>query len=171
MLTKKEIEKYLLELNTSLKEEEEVGEIGLIGGAVMCLVYNARLSTKDVDAVFQPSLVLRKHIQKIALKYDLKDDWLNDAAKGFLVENFSREVLYNYSNLKVWVPETAYMLAMKCISARWDTHDQSDVKVLIRELQLQKAKDVFQIIENYYPKKQIPAKTQFLIEEIFDKDT
>ncbi|MBI3016715.1 MAG: hypothetical protein HYY62_01765 [Deltaproteobacteria bacterium] len=62
------------------------------------------------------------------------------------------------------------MLAMKCISARWDTYDREDVIFLLRFLKLKSTKEVFKIIESYYPKKLIPPKTQFFIEEIFDKN-
>ena len=60
------------------------------------------------------------------------------------------------------------MLAMKCVSARWDTHDRGDVEFLLRKLSLSSPDEVFSIIEHYYPKKRILKKTQFLIEELFE---
>lgn len=60
------------------------------------------------------------------------------------------------------------MLAMKCISARWDTSDRDDVIFLIRHLELTRPEQVFEIIEDYYPKRQIPVKTQFFIEEVLE---
>jgi len=60
------------------------------------------------------------------------------------------------------------MLAMKCISARWDTSDRDDVNFLIHLLKLTKASEVFDIIERYYPKNLVPPKTQFFIEEILE---
>ena len=59
------------------------------------------------------------------------------------------------------------MLAMKCTSARFDSHDADDVKLLISHLKLDQPRDIFQIIEDYYPQHLVPAKTQFFIEEIF----
>jgi hypothetical protein len=59
------------------------------------------------------------------------------------------------------------MLAMKCISARWDTSDRDDVIFLIKELKLKEPTEVFDIIEAYYPHSRIPPKTQFFIEELF----
>jgi len=75
----------------------------------------------------------------------------------------------NRSNLRVWAPTANYLLAMKCISARFDGHDRDDVMFLIDYLSLEKPQDVFSIIEKYYPKKQIPPKSQFLVEEFFEK--
>ena len=60
------------------------------------------------------------------------------------------------------------MLAMKCLSARWDTNDRDDVIFLINYLKLKSAEKVFQIIEKFYPKNKIAAKTMFFIEEVLD---
>lgn len=76
--------------------------------------------------------------------------------------------MIHLSHLRVWAPEAKYMLAMKCLSARWDTHDRDDVIFLVKHLKLESSLTVFKIIEHFYPKKQIPPKTQFFIEEIFE---
>ncbi len=57
---------------------------------------------------------------------------------------------------------------MKCISARFDTHDADDVRFLIDHLHLKQPQDVFVIVEDFYPKKHIPPKAQYFIEEIFE---
>ena len=75
------------------------------------------------------------------------------------------EVL-NLSNLRIWSPTAAYMLAMKCISARFDSNEGDDVKFLIKYLAIKTPKDVYTFIEEYYPRRIIPPKTQFFIEEI-----
>lgn len=62
------------------------------------------------------------------------------------------------------------MLAMKCISARWDSSDRDDVVFLIKLLKLTQPRDVFEIIEDYYPNNRIPPKTQFLIEEVLNPE-
>ena len=134
----------------------------------MCLAFNGRKSTKDVDAVFSPASTIRKIAAEVGKLHGIDEDWLNDAAKGFLEGTFKRNDLLNYSHLRVWVPEPKYMLAMKCLSARWDTLDRKDVIFLLELLQLKSAPSVFAIIESYYPKKRILPKTQFFIEEIFE---
>ena len=61
------------------------------------------------------------------------------------------------------------MLAMKCLSARLDGHDKEDIGTLIKHLSIRKAKEVFDIVEKYYPKHVIQPKTQFLIEEMLEE--
>ncbi|NBQ52442.1 MAG: hypothetical protein EBU49_02515 [Proteobacteria bacterium] len=68
----------------------------------------------------------------------------------------------------VWAPEARYMLAMKCISARWDSSDRDDVIFLVNHLNIKSPAAVFSVIQDYYPKMQIPPKTQFFIEEILE---
>lgn len=168
MLSKERIVELLEQLNELLRERGEIGEIGLVGGAVMCLVYNARVATRDVDAIFEPASVIRELVIRIASAESLPPDWLNDAAKGFILPGFERQEVLTLSNLRVWAPEPLYMLAMKCISARWDTSDRDDVIFLIRFLKLTNPQQVFEIIESYYPHDTIPPKTKFLIEEVME---
>ncbi len=169
MLTSDQIRKLFHALNDELKNAGELGEVGIVGGSVMCLVYNCRTSTRDVDAVFEPASTIRKLVAKVGLRVGVEPDWLNDAVKGFLEGEFKRIPVLNLSNLRVWAPEPRYMLAMKCLSARWDSHDREDVIFLIRLLEIAEPKQVFDIIEGYYPKHRILPKTQFFIEEILDR--
>ena len=118
--------------------------------------------------MFEPSATIRKLAAEIAASHYLPSDWLNDAAKAYVQGQFAVETVIDLSHLRVWAPEPRYMLAMKCISARWDTHDRGDVEFLLKTLSLSSPSEVFAIIEQYYPRERIPPKTQFLIEELFE---
>lgn len=170
MLNIKQIKNLFHQLNDELKKEDVVGEVGICGGAVMCLVFQSRKATKDVDAIFEPTSEIRQAVLKVAQKNGIEKDWLNDAVKGFFHKNPPREDVMNLSHLRVWAPTAEYMLAMKAISARFDTHDKDDVIFLIKYLELKTLEDVFKVISKFYPKHQVPAKSQFLIEEIFEKE-
>ncbi|MCK4620425.1 MAG: hypothetical protein KAT52_10805 [Desulfobacterales bacterium] len=163
-----EILKYLHALNEKLQRRNVKGEICLYGGAVMCLVYDARPSTKDVDAIFQPSEIIREAAKEIANEYELVNDWLNDGVKGFLVEH-PRKVFLNLSHLVVMVAEPEYMLAMKSLSARIDGTDSKDIEFLINKLQITTVDEVFKIIDKYYPRRIVKPATQFFLEEVFDE--
>ncbi|MFC1521700.1 hypothetical protein ACFL6Y_04755 [Elusimicrobiota bacterium] len=168
MLTAELILKLFKALNEDLASVNITGEIGICGGAVMCLVFKARASTKDIDAIFAPTQEIRKASLNVAKKFGLADDWLNDAVKGFFLSDPPRENVLELSNLRIWAPKADYLLAMKCISARADTHDKEDIIFLLKHLKLSKPQEVFSIIIKYYPKSRIPSKTQFLIEELLD---
>lgn len=115
-MTADEIKQYLAELNDGLRGIDVKGEICLYGGAVMCLAFNARPATNGVDAVFEPVSRIRKAAGRIAEAHGLRKDWLDDAVKMFLVPHV-RDVLIDMSHLKIFVPSSDYLLAMKTLSA------------------------------------------------------
>ena len=166
MLHKDAILQYLQELDAELAAQGVIGEVCLYGGAVMCLVYDARPSTKDVDAVFRPVQQMRQAIGRVAANHQLRDDWLNDAVKGFVVEHPQR-IFLDAAHLKVYVPEPDYLLAMKTLAARVDTTDRQDIEFLIDALGLKHPDEVFAILEKYYPRQQIKPATQYFVEELF----
>jgi hypothetical protein len=168
MMTKSQIRAALEKLNDELLLLNVKGEVCLYGGAVMCLVYDARPNTKDVDAVFKPTQQMREAARRVAAACHLKEDWLNDAVKGYVVEHPQR-VLFNFSSLKVFVPEPDYLLAMKTLAARVEATDKQDVQFLINLLGLKSAPEVFSILEKYYPRQRIKPATQFFIEDLFEK--
>ncbi len=167
-MTAEEIRTYLTELNEELRLMDIKGEVSLYRGAVMCLVYDARPATKDVDAIFKPTSEIRQAIAAITARHDLDENWFNDAVKGYWVEH-NQQVLFDLPNLTVFVPEPDYLLAMKAIAARDISYDREDVKTLIRHLGLTKPEEVFAIIEKYYSEKQLRPATQYFLEEIFQK--
>lgn len=166
MLSADRIRELFHALDGALRTRGVVGEVGLCGGAVMCLVFEARQATKDVDAVFKPTAAIREAAKEVAGKLGASEDWLNDAAKGFFHADPPKQTVLDLPNLRVWAPAADYMLAMKCVAARFDTHDLDDVKFLLKHLRLSSPEDVFATIEAYYPRRLIPAKTQFLVEEL-----
>jgi hypothetical protein len=166
-MTKNKILKAFKALDKLLESKKLKGEIGVVGGAAMVLGFDSRAATKDVDAIFVPSKEIRAAAKAVAQDQDLPEDWLNDAVKGYLPgEPESKEIIYRGNGLTVWLPPAEYLLAMKSISARYDTQDAKDVKTLCEFLKIKNPKKVFDIVSRYYPENRIPAKTRFFIEEI-----
>ena len=153
---------------TRLALRDVKGEICLNEGAVMCLVFKARPSTKDVDAIFEPVKFIRQAITKIAERHNLRQDWLNFAVKMFVVEH-EKKILFDFPNLKVYIPTADYLLAMKVLAARADTEDVSDIEFLLKELKLNERTQIAEIVRKYYPNKTIKPETEFLLEEILKK--
>ncbi len=170
-LNKKDIERMFKLLNEQLKSDSIEGEIYMVGGAVMCLVYNARPSTKDVDAFFQPTQKIRDAAVKVALKTGTKEDWLSDAVKGYLSTEGDFDSFLELSNLRVFSSTGEYLLAMKCLSMRIgeEFHDLDDIRYLIRHLNIKSYEKALDIITQYYPLKRFPQKTLYALEEIFEE--
>jgi hypothetical protein len=166
-MTSDEIEKYLREIDTELAKQNIIGEICIYGGVAMCLAFKARPSTKDVDAVFEPIKSIRGIISKIAEKYHLRQDWLNFVVKIFVVEH-EKQILFDFKNLKVFAPNSDYLLAMKVLALRAESFDSEDVKFLIDILQILSVEKVLEIVKNYYPRKEIKSETIFQLEELFE---
>lgn len=164
MLTKQDILRLFELLNQELKKKSIVGELYVVGGAVMCLVYNERASTKDVDALFVPALEVRKAARAVSED----PDWLNDAVKGFFSEYSSFASYLELDNLKVFCAQAEYLLAMKCLAMRLgkEFHDLEDVKYLLRYLNIETYQKALKIIAKYYPLERFPQKTLYALEEL-----
>lgn len=174
MLQREQILQALSRLSDLLKEQGVQGEICLLGGTVMVLAFQARPSTKDVDAIFHPPQIIRELSRVIQQEQGLPEDWINDGAKGFVSAKHEVVVadLPQFENLRVTAPTPEYLLAMKCMASRiasteGDRDDVSDIKFLIQHLGLKSAPQVMDIVAKYYPEAQIPVRAQFLVEDIF----
>lgn len=65
-LDRADIVRLLSLLNAELEIGHATGEIYLVGGAVMCLAFDARASTQDLDAYFAPTKTIRDAANRIA---------------------------------------------------------------------------------------------------------
>lgn len=175
-LTREEILGALADMNRRLEGQGIIGEICLFGGALMVLAFNARLSTKDVDALFQPSTEVRHAAAQVAAERGWPEAWLNDGVKGFISarHEITAGQLPQFSNLRLTMPTPEYLLAMKCVAARiglgaGESDDTSDIRFLIRHLGLTTAGSVLDLVAAYFPADRIPAKTRFLVESLFEE--
>lgn len=168
MLSKEQIEQYLSEMNDGLAEQGAMGEVVLCGGAVMALVYDARPSTKDIDALFAPTTVIREVARAVAERHDLEDDWFNDAAKGFIdTSRMSFRDVLSFSHLKVRRPGDEEMLALKLASAREDSMDADDALFLMRVVQPENMERVYEILEAHIPSPRLTPMASFFAQEIY----
>ena len=175
-MSREEILAALAALDRELAACGVVGEVCLFGGAVMVLAFNARLATKDVDAVFQPATVIRELAARVAATTNLPPDWLNDGVKGFLSARHEVTAggLPQFPHLRLTMPTAEYLLAMKCLASRLgssagEADDTADIVFLTRHLGLRSATAVMDIVTAYYPPNQVPVKAKFLVESLFEE--
>ena len=83
-LTREQVLAALGALSEELGRRGVTGEICRFGGSAMVIAFRARISTKDVDALFQPATIIRDIARGISAEQHLPPDWLNDGVKGFL---------------------------------------------------------------------------------------
>lgn len=92
-LTKGRITHALRRLGELAAARHACLEVSLYGGAVFTVVYGSRESTKDVDAIVQPSELATELAAQVAREQGLPDDWLKDDARFFLAEKEAKRKL------------------------------------------------------------------------------
>jgi hypothetical protein len=172
-LNQTDIVRALEDLSNRLGKKGVRGEICLFGGTAMILAFQARQSTRDIDAVFAPTSVIRDLVAEIGREQGYADGWFNDGVKGFLSSqhDVTAANLPQFEHLQVVMPVPEYLFAMKCMAARVGMGDQdgADCSFLAKHLGLNTAKDAFWLVEKYYPVGQIQPRTQYFIESMFEK--
>jgi hypothetical protein len=167
-LSQSDIRRLFELLNEELRQSKTRGELYLVGGAVMCLAYNARKSTADVDARFIPAAQVRKAAERAAAKAHFPAGWLNDGVKGFLSDKGDFAPFLELDHLIVMVAEPRYLLAMKCLAMRIgaEFHDEDDIRFLLRLLDVRSYESAIEIITKYYPRDRFPQKALHALEEL-----
>ena len=167
-LSKADICRLFELLNDELRQVDTVGEIFLVGGAVMCLTYGARASTRDVDALFRPPELVRAAAARAAIKAGIDPHWLNDAVKGFMSVQAEFARYLELEDLHVMTARPEYLLAMKCLAMRIgaEFHDEEDVRFLLRLLDVRSYEHAMRVITKYYPLERLPQKTLSALEDL-----
>ena len=132
-------------------------EISIYGGTAMMLAYDSRNATKDIDAIFHPVEEGQGLIDQVAKELNLHEEWMNNDVKMFVAEKESKRQLPKYnkwSNLKISVPVSSYLLAMKAIACRdalpGFAGDQEDLRFLIKKMNIKSVAEIQQFIDKYF---------------------
>lgn len=167
-LTQADIRRLLERLGAELALDGVHGEVYLVGGAVMCLVLNARPATRDVDALFRPARLVRQAAARVAASEGVPATWLNDAVKGFLSPRGDFDPFLELPHLRVFVARPGYLLAMKCAAMRLgeEFHDLDDVRYLLRYLNVSTVEAALEIVTRYFDEGTLAPKTRLALEEM-----
>ncbi len=134
-------------------------EVLIAGGAAMVLLYGARDSTKDVDAVFSSSAV-RDAASRVATRMSLPLDWLNDGVKGYLHGRSLGNAVLDTPSLSVKTLAVEQLLAMK-LSAWRDDVDISDAVLLLSKLEGGKTQIWRSVARYLVPGRELKAQLAF----------
>lgn len=165
----KQIKSALFELNQELIRLDVRGEVCILGGAVMCLVFKTRESTQDIDAIMEPADIIQKAAFNVSETLGLDNNfWLNDAVKVFNSDHAEfADSGYGFSNLVVLTASAEYMFAMKLLSARAGTHDESDILFLKDHLKIRTQTEALKIIQRFYPEQKLSLDSKAMLRDLF----
>lgn len=165
-MTRGEIVAALTALGAVLHARGIVGELYLVGGAAIALALDARRSTRDVDAVFEPKAEIYEAAARVAESLDLPPGWLNDAVKGFLAgPDPEAAAVLDVPGLRCLAASPRMLLALKVLAHRIG-EDEDDVRLLARALELERAQDVLAVAESVFGDR-LDAAARFFVEELF----
>ena len=157
ILNRKTILAALEHLNKLCIENETMLEISIYGGTAMMLAYNSRSATRDIDAIFYPVEEGQRLIAQVAKDLDLHGQWMNNDVKMFVADREIKRKLPQFntwSNLKISVPVSAYLLAMKAIACRdalpGFAGDQEDLRFLIKKMNIRSVAQIQEVVDKYF---------------------
>lgn len=168
LLGRAQIEALITELGARCAAKGIHVEMFLVGGAAMALAYSRERTTRDLDAVFEPKTLVYQEARLLADDRGLPPDWLNDGVKGLLPDrpDTGQQVTFASTGISVAVASPEYLFAMKAASARQEA-DSEDLLTLAALLGIAGEEQAFAMIERFYDRSRLSAKSQFFIEAAF----
>jgi hypothetical protein len=138
-------------------------ELVIVGGAALVLLYGARDSTKDIDALAidtRDSKSVFDAAHAVADSLGLPTDWLNDGAKGYMHGLSLGDVVFDSPRLIVRTAAPAQLLAMK-LSAWRDDVDIADAALLLSKLNGDRDEVWGQVTGHLLPGRELKARYAF----------
>jgi hypothetical protein len=165
-MDREEIVALLTALGATLRDRGVDGEMYVVGGAAIALAYDARRSTRDIDAVFEPKLAIYEAAADVAERFGLPAGWLNDAVKGFLAgDDPDAAPVLDVPGLRCLAASPRMLLALKVLAHRVG-EDEGDVMFLAAALGLRTSGEVLAVAEDVFGDRLDPA-ARFFVEELF----
>lgn len=136
----------------------------------MALAFDARRSTRDIDAVFEPKMAIYEEAGNMARELELPLGWLNDAVKGFLgPPDVEAAPILEVPGLRCLAASPKMLLALKVLAHRVG-EDEDDVRLLANLLNLPTASEVLEVASAVFGDRLDPA-ARFFVEEVFQQGT
>ncbi len=162
-----EILAALTALAEELRRTGIEADMYLVGGAALALAFDARRSTRDIDAVFVPKMAVYEAADRVGAARKLPDGWLNDAVKGFLLgDDPQATTVLDLPGLRCAVASPEMLLTLKCLAHRVG-EDEDDVRLLAGRLGLVTAEDVLNHVVAVAGESRITPAAQFFVKQIF----
>jgi predicted nucleotidyltransferase len=152
-------------LGERLARRGVIGDVYIFGGAAMALAYDARRSTRDIDAIFKPHGVVLEEARNVAAELGLPPWWLNEQGSAYVAptDNTAPRV-FDHPGLRVSAASPEHLLAMKTLAAR--RRDAEDIRFLIHHLGLNSVKQVLDLCHEVFPEE--PDRARLVLEDVFE---
>ncbi|GAA2382205.1 hypothetical protein Cme02nite_53310 [Catellatospora methionotrophica] len=167
LLDRVAIEDAFRRLGERLARRGVVADLYIFGGAAMALAYDARRSTRDIDAVFQPHGVVLDEARAVADELGLPHWWLNEQASAYVAPGGDAAAprVFDHPGLRVSAASPEHLLAMKVLAAR--RRDADDIRFLIERLNLTTVEEALALCAEVFPDEQVPARARLVLEDAF----
>ncbi|MBU6279159.1 MAG: hypothetical protein KGN78_07920 [Actinomycetales bacterium] len=153
-------------LGDRLAARNVVGELHVFGGAAMVLAFDARVATRDVDALFVPDTEVIEAAWEVAQDLKLPRSWLNNQASIYVSGRAGRGTpVFDHPNLRVLLTPPEHLLAMKVRAAR-SARDAEDIRLLMRQLDISEITQVVTIVERFFPDEPLSDRSLMLVEDL-----
>jgi Nucleotidyltransferase of unknown function (DUF6036) len=170
LLTAEKLREAFTLLGSRLQTRGVTADVFIFGGAAMVLGFDARPSTRDVNAIWRPHGVVQHEAWEVASILDLPRWWLNEQASSYLPAgtNFDGSPLFDVPGLRVIQASPELLLAMKIAAAR--TGDLDDIRLLADHLKMNDATTLIAHAERVLGEP-ISDRKRMIIEDLFPNST
>ncbi|MDO8942895.1 MAG: hypothetical protein Q7U75_06900, partial [Desulfobacterales bacterium] len=136
----------------------------------MSLVYDTRVSTQDIDALFEPDRAIAEIVREMAEEYEQLDyDWINDGVRGFMSHTTVQVPFADYGSLTVLTVSPEYLLSMKLMAGRPYGPDKDDIRTLLAVLGYGTAEEALSRLEEHFPTQRHHIKAKYILLEVLGK--
>ena len=165
MFSPTEISRLLVTLAAKLDERGVVATITVAGGATMGYVYDARPSTRDVDALLRPRDAVLAAAAEVANDEGLPDGWLNDKFAMFWPHHGEPDLsrIERHGTVTIQYAGPRIMLAMKMLASVRGRRDADDLVHLIEPAGVMNVEEAIEIFEDFYRDHDIPPQALAVI--------
>lgn len=166
-MDRSQILQALAALGRRLSARGVVGELYVVGGAAIALAFDERRATRDIDAVFEPKMVVYEEAARVADELDLPAGWLNDGVKGFLADPDPWPTsVFDMPGLRVQSASPQMLLALKCLASRLG-EDDDDVRLLAGHLGLTDPDEVVDLVVRVFGDA-VDPRVQLFVREVLE---
>jgi Nucleotidyltransferase of unknown function (DUF6036) len=167
LLDRSAIENAFRRLGERLARRGVIADLYVFGGAAMALAYDARRSTRDIDAVFQPHGIVLDEARAVADELGLPQWWLNEQASVYVAPGGDGAAprVFDHPGLRVSAASPEHLLAMKVLAAR--RRDSDDIRFLVEHLGSTTVDEVLALCAEVFPDEEVPGRARLVLEDAF----